>query len=163
VKRRTYLASIGAGASLSGGFVLANNETGTETSEQENTRIVYEHDDLRLQTLQDSVRLGETIKFKVTNTSDSTVTLGCDNAWIIQEYSDDDWHDVTRRPQSYNQLCAFELHSGESRVERATMSKDELEEQTGKLLEELHPGRYRFVLLTANPRLAVDFRITSPK
>ena len=160
VKRRTYLASVGTSAAvLSGGLVLGEFEKGTVTPERENRRIVYEHEDLRLQTLQDSVRLGETIEFEVTNASDSTVVLGCDNAWIIQTHSDGEWQDVTDTPSSYYDLCAFELPPGESRVERATMSKSELEEQTGNLLKELRPGQHRFVLLTTVPRLAVDFRL----
>jgi hypothetical protein len=160
MKRRTYLASIGAGSVLSGGLVLA--ESGNETAtREENEPIVYERENLLLQTLQDSVRLGETIKFEVTNTGDSTVVLGCNNPWIIQEYSDGEWHDVTDEPQGYTQMCALELPPGESRVESATMIKDKLEEQTGKLLEELHPGQYRFVLLKTVPQLAVNFQITS--
>ena len=161
MNRRTYLASVGAGAAvLSGGIVLRRSKNGRKTSERENRPIVYEHEDLQLRTLQDSVRLGETIEFEVTNASDSTVVLGCDNAWIIQSHSDGEWQDVTDTPRSYYQLCALELAPGESRVERATMSKNELEEQTGNLLKELRPGQYRFVLLTTAPRLAVDFRIT---
>lgn len=163
MKRRTYLASIGAGAALSGGMVLEKSENSNTTTGEENERIVYEHENLRLQTLQDSVSLGETIKFKVTNIGNSTVVLGCNNPWIIQEYSDDEWHNVTDKPQGYSQLCALELPPGESRVESATMLKDELEKQTGNLLEELHPGRYRFVLLKTDPQLAVDFHITSSK
>ena len=139
--------------------MLGEFEKGTVTPERENRRIVYEHEDLRLQTLQDSVPLGETIEFEVTNASDSTIGLGCDNAWIIQVYLDSEWQDVTDIPSSYYDLCAFNLSPGESHVERATMSKDELEEQTGNLLKKLRPGQYRFVLLTTAPRLAVDFQI----
>lgn len=161
MKRRTYLASIGTGAAaLSGGIVLGKSKN---NSKNKNMPIVYEHEGLRLQTLQDKVRLGETIQFKVTNTSDSTVILGCDNAWIIQVYSDEEWRDITDTPQSHYQMCALELPSGESRVESATMSKERLETQTGDLLEELQPGQYRFVLLESDPRLAVDFQITPAK
>ncbi|UPV75419.1 hypothetical protein M0R89_04960 [Halorussus limi] len=160
MKRRTYLASIGVGAAaLSGGIVLNRSENGSESLENENARVVYEHEDLRLETLRDSVRLGETIRFEVTNTSDSTVVLGCDNAWIVQTYSDGEWRDVTDTPRSHYQMCALELPPGESRVESATMSKERLETQTGDLLGELRPGRHRFVLLESSPRLAADFRI----
>lgn len=161
MKRRTYLGSVGVGAAaLSGGIVLKRSENDSESPESENAPVVYEHDDLRLETLRDSVSLGETIRFEVTNTSDSTVVLGCDNAWIVQAYSGGEWRDVTDRPRSHYQMCALELPPGESRVESATMSGERLETQTGNLLEELRPGRYRFVLLESNPRLAADFRIT---
>lgn len=164
MKRRTCLASVGTGAAvLSGEILRRRSENATETPNRENSRVVYEHEDLQLRSLRDSVPLGETIEFEVTNTSDSTVVLGCDNAWIIRSHSDGEWQDVTDTPRSYYQLCALELPPGESRVERATLSKDELEEQTGELLDELRPGQYRFVLLETTPRLAVDFTITPSK
>ncbi|UPW01440.1 hypothetical protein M0R88_04885 [Halorussus gelatinilyticus] len=161
MKRRTYLGSIGVGAAaFSGGIVLKRSENGSEGSENQRTPVVYEHEDLRLETLRDSVSLGETVRFEVTNTGDSTVVLGCDNAWIVQTYSDGEWRGVTDTPRSHYQMCALELPPGESRIETATMSKEKLETQTGDLLGELRPGRHRFVLLETDPRLAADFRVT---
>lgn len=51
--------------------------------------VVYERDDLRVQALQDTVRLGESITFKITNTGTADpISLGCHTPWALQTYED---------------------------------------------------------------------------
>jgi hypothetical protein len=121
--------------------------------------IAYEHNQLRLRSLNSAVQPGGTIKFEVTNTGDSSVTLGCKNPWTLQKRVDAQWRDVIWTSTEYYLTCATMLPAGESTTVKVTVSRPTLETQSEEVRLELSPGQYRFVLLSTDPYLAVDFRI----
>ena len=121
------------------------------TSHYGNKPIAYEHDQLRLQVLKETVHLDGAIKFEITNTSESVISLGCHNPWTIQQFVNGQWRDVVWTSAEGFPTCATVLSAGESRVERVTISKAALETQTEEVRLDLAPGRYRFVLLPTDP------------
>lgn len=126
-------------------------------------RVAYEHDDLKLRILQETVRLGDTIEFEVTNTSDTEIGLGADNPWAIQQYADGEWQHVTWTSAKYHQFIGTVLFQGASLVESIELSKSGLEGQADEVPAELRPGRYRYLLLGPSPYLAVDFDVLDPE
>lgn len=160
MKRRTYLASLGAGATaLAGIATVYKSRAEPQPAYREDEQVVYEHDDLELRLLQDTVRLGDTVEFEVTNTGDSMTILGCNNPWAIQTRADDEWRHVTWTETRYYQMCALELSPGDSHVERVTLSESEFENHPEEDAAELRPGRHRFLVLGSSPHLAIDFDI----
>lgn len=166
MNRRTVLAGAAGvlGVSAAGAvttrklFPARHNLRGEYAEDDE---VAYDHDDLRFRASQAAVHRGETIEFEVTNTTDSRVPVGCNVPWAIERHADDTWYTVTWTGREYYQMCASALPSGESYVERVTLSTDALDRQTGdvEVRGELQPGRYRFVLLGPSPFLAVDFEV----
>ena len=141
MKRRTYLLSVGVGAAaLAGCLASAESEDTPQAGYQGEEEVVYEHDYLKLRLSRDTVRIGDTIEFEVTNTGDSKITLGCHNPWAIQKYVDGEWRHVTRTSDRYYQLCATVLGPGRSLVESITVSKSELESQAEEVPMELRSG-----------------------
>ena len=160
MKRRTYLASVTTTAAvLAGCTARGAPQTESQAEYQGEQKIVYEHDDLSLRLRQEEVHLGDTIEFEVTNTGDSTTTLGCGNPWAIQQYSDGDWQHVTWTASRYHQMCATELSPGDSLVEDVTLSESEFDRGSDEDFAELRSGKHRFLLLGASPFLALDFNI----
>lgn len=121
--------------------------------------VTYDHDQLRLRALDNAVQPGETIKFKITNTGDSGITLGCQNPTTIQKQVDGQWRDVVWTSANAFLTCATVLPAGESSIEKVTVSRTALAAQGEKVRLELNPGQYRFVLLSTDPYLATDFHI----
>ena len=159
MKRRTYLASVGASAAaLAGCTALRAPQTSSQVG-YPNKEITYEHDDLQLHLLQETAYLGDTIGFEVTNTGDSNVPLGCHKPWAIQKYSGEKWRHVTWTADGYYDMCAQVLGPGDSFIEEITLSKSELENQADKVHEKLTPGRYRFMLIGMSPYVAIDFDV----
>ena len=117
----------------------------------------YEHGDLKLRLLQDTVRIGDTIEFEATTTSDSRITLGCHDPWAIQRDVDGEWRHVTWTSDRYYRQCATVLGPGKSLVESITLSKSGLKSQAEEVHMELRSGQYRFLLLGASPVLALHF------
>lgn len=163
MKRRTYVFSVGAGATALAGGVVLGRSSSSPRATPEDRRIVYEREGLELRALQNRVHLGETIGFEITNTSDSSTVLGCHDPWKIQAHTDEQWEDVTGTPSGYYDMCAFELAPGATDTKRIRLSAEELDARTDLVERELHPGQYRFVLLGTSPFLAVDFRALSSR
>lgn len=122
-------------------------------------KVVYEHDQLRLHTSDNAVRPEGTIKFRITNTGDSNVSLGCHNPTTIQKQVDGEWRDVVWTSADAFLTCATVLPAGKTTTETVTISRNALETKTEKVRPELKPGQYRFVLLSTDPYLAVDFQV----
>lgn len=121
--------------------------------------ITYNHKQLRLHPRGSAVSSGETIDFRITNTGDSSIVLGCRNPWTIQKSVDGQWRDVVWTSAENYLTCETRLPAGESIVENVTVSKAALETQTEEVRLKLSSGQYRFVLLSTDPYLAADFHI----
>lgn len=121
--------------------------------------VVYNYKQLRLRAVDSPVSVGGVIKFRITNTSGSSVTLGCRNPWTIQKRVDGEWHDVVWTSADSYLTCATPLPAGESTIVNVTISEVALETQSREVPLELNPGQYRFVMLSPNPYLAVNFRV----
>lgn len=164
MRRRTYLTSLlGSAAVLSGCSARGLRTDGGKDLEsyQPDKEIVYDHDDLSLEVLQDTIHHKDEVEFRVSNTSQSQVTLGCDNPWALQKNTDGKWQHVTWTNQKYYDLCASLLPPGDSITETVTLSESKLETQASEVKAELTPGNYRFVVLGSSPFLAVDFEVQS--
>ena len=160
MKRRAYLASLGVAATSLAGIPIAyKSQAKSRPAYRENERVVYEYKRLKLRLLQEPVRLGNTIEFKVTNTGDSKIVLGCNNPWAIQRYSTGEWRHVTWTGDRYYQMCAQELSPGSSIVERITLAESKLAGYPDEYSTELRSGRYRFLLLGSSPYLAIEFDV----
>ncbi|SIR83916.1 hypothetical protein SAMN05421858_4080 [Haladaptatus litoreus] len=164
MKRRTFIASgsvalLGGVAGTTLGFKSQFSKDESQADYQDDDRIVYEHDNMKLRPRQESANLGDTIQFEVTNTSDSKIVLGCNNPWAIQRFSDGKWRHVAWTKDRYYQMCAQEVGSGDLYTQNVTMSKSGLERQSGNVAGKLGPGQYRFVLLGTSPFLATDFTV----
>jgi hypothetical protein len=123
------------------------------------TTVVYNNEQLRLRAGDSPVPIGGTITFKITNTSPSSIGLGCHNPWTIQQRVDGEWRDVIWTAAEGFLLCVTGLPAGESTSVTVTLSKAALETQSRAVPLELRPGQYRFVLLSQTPYLAVNFRV----
>lgn len=121
--------------------------------------VVYNHDQLRLQACESAVKLGETLAFTITNTGDSSISLGCKNPTTLQKQVDGEWRDVVWTAADAYLTCVTMLQAGHSTSEAVTLTKDELESSTEEVRVELTPGQYRFVLLATDPYLAADFQV----
>jgi|GEM_PF-589856 len=158
VNRRAYLASLAVStAALAGCGALGNSADDSQPEYYGERNVVYEHDSLTLSLQQETVHLGDTIDFEITNTSDSEVGLGCHKPWAIQRHTDEEWEHVTWTSDVYNQLCLTLLRAGGSYTETLKFTKTGLESEADGVGDELTPGRYRFLLLGASPYLATDF------
>lgn len=160
MKRRTYLASLGVGVTSLVGITTAyGSQKESQPAYLDNERVVYEHEDLELRILQETVRLGDTVEFEVTNTSDSKTVLGCHNPWAIQTVSDGEWRHVTWTGDRYYQQCATVLSPGGSLVESIKLTESELEGYPDEDGADLLPGHYRFLVLGSSPYMAIDFEL----
>lgn len=164
MKRRTLLATgsvalFGGVAGAVVGFEPPSAEDTSRAEYQGEERVVSDHPDLKLWAGSESVRLGETIEFVVTNTGASDVNLGCKNPWAIQRYTDGEWRQVTWTGSQYYQLCLTKLSPDETITETVTLSKAGLERQASEVQGELRLGTYRFVILGSSPYLAVTFDV----
>jgi hypothetical protein len=122
-------------------------------------RVVYERDDLTLEVIQDSIRVGEEVVFQVTNTGDSRTVLGCHNPWAIQRHSNGAWQLIAWTSEKYYQMCATALSPGSTLEESIELSKSGLKEQAGTIQSELRSGQYRFLIIGTSPVLAIDFDV----
>lgn len=121
--------------------------------------IAYQHKKVHLSVSQDTVQLGETFDFTVTNTSDARVTLGCGNPWTLQKQRGGQWHDVVWTSANSVTTCATPLDAGESQTDQVTLEQSALETETETVKEDLTPGKYRLLLLSTEPFLAKDFQV----
>lgn len=171
MRRRTCLTGTASAAAVAGGVVGAvlgfdaptASEPEPDYDYRDDARVVYDHDSLELRVRPETVRLGETAAFAVTNTDDSPQNLGCNNPWAIQRYSDGEWRHVAWTGKRYFQLCLTMLSPGGTHVERVTLSEPDLERRTNDVRTELRPGRYRLLVLGPSPFLAADFGVLTPE
>ncbi|WP_439026588.1 hypothetical protein [Haloarchaeobius sp. DT45] len=126
---------------------------------QDDASIVADHDRLDLRLLDESVRLGETARFAVTNTGDEQVSLGCNVPWALQRRADDGWRHVAWTGGRYVQLCYTGLGPGRSHVEHVPLTESELTARTDGEAVDLVPDQYRFVLLSPVVFLACEFAV----
>lgn len=163
--RRTVLSlSIGGIAGLAGctglaGYAAPEPQGEPVTEFYGGRPIEYHHDRLRLSLSKKAVRVGDSLQFAVTNTSESNVALGCHNPWTIQTFREEEWKDVVWTSANGFPSCSTVLEGGETRTERVTVDRAALETGTETVKEELTAGRYRLVLLSTDPFLAADFHL----
>ncbi len=158
MKRRTVLASFGTSVvAISGCTVLGSEDSDPGYLNQE--PIVFYRDDLRLSLTDRPVHLGDTIEFEVTNTSDSSVSLGCKNPWALQYQTSEGWKHLTWTGDRFYQLCLTQLGAGKSLTEQITLSEQALEADASNLQRPLTQGAYRFVLIGSAPHLALQFNV----
>lgn len=169
MKRREVL---GAGAVLLGGSAvgtavgidpLASN-TDAEPAYFEAGAIVYERAPLHLRAQTAAVRRGESITFEVRHTGASeTISLGCNISWAIQTHEDGTWNHVVWTDQRWHDLCATLIAPGDTLTTTVPLSgtalADDHDVSEGEADVTFTPGTYRFVLVHANPPVAVDFRV----
>lgn len=160
MRRRAYLSSLAVSSvALAGCSVLADSRDRSQPGYYGTETVVDGRDDLDIALREEPVRLGDTLEFEITNTGDTSVTLGCNNPWAIQKRSDGDWQHVTWTGERYYDMCSTSLSAGESRVERITLSVSELETQASEVKRELTPGEYRFLLVGTSPYVARSFDV----
>lgn len=160
MKRRAYLSALTATTvGIAGCTAVGAPTNESQPGYHREADVVYEREKLDLQLHDSPVRLGDTVEFRVTNTSASEVGLGCKNPWAIQQYSGDAWQHVTWTDDRFYRACLTVLRPGESLAERLTLSGAELEKRAAEMEGELTPGRYRFLLLGTSPYLALEYDI----
>lgn len=169
MKRRDVLGA--AGLLLGGSAIgtaagigpLASN-TPSEPAYLEAGSIVYEREPLQLRAPTDAVRHGDSITFEIHHTGESeNISLGCHVPWAIQSYADGTWKHVVWTDQRWHQLCATLIAPGDTLTTTISLAATTLADNQGISEEEaeftLTTGKYRFILVGANPSLAVNFRI----
>jgi len=163
LSRRRILALGAITTSLMGGAYtvagLRSDEDEPRADYLRDDQISYEHDNIEVQVIQDTVYIGDTIEFEVTNTGESNVTLGCQNPWTVEKQENGEWQTVAWTGGDYYKLCATVLSPGETYTESLSLSKSELVQRADNTKLEIRPGQYRFVLLGPSPFYAVDFRV----
>lgn len=160
MKRRGYLASLGAGAAaLTGCTALGVTANEPQADYRGDAAVVYDHDSLELRLHEGPVHLGDEVELEVSNTGDSAIVLGCQNPWALQQYADGDWHHVTWTGDRYYYMCATELAAGDSLTEEITLSESAFERDPDEDNVELHTGRHRLLLLGPSPFVALDFDV----
>ena len=169
MKRRELL---GAGALLLGGSAigtaagigpLASNTT-SQPAYFELDSPVYEQESLQLWARTERVPRGDSITFEVRHTGESeNISLGCHVPWAIQKYEDGEWKHVVWTDQRWHLMCATSIAPGDTLTTTVPLSGTMLADGHGISNTEADvtftPGKYRFVLIHANPPLAVDFRV----
>lgn len=160
MQRRAYLAAVGATVpAFAGCTAVAEPPDQSRAGYRGEEEVVYDHDDLTIRLRQETVSLGDTAEFEVTNTGSSAVVLGCKNPWAIQQQSDDGWRHVAWTGERYYQMCATKLGADESLVEEVTLSESAFD-RGDETHVGLRPGEHRFLLLGSSPFVALDFDIT---
>ena len=165
MKRRTYLISVGAGATaLAGCIAVAEPEDTPQAGYQGEQEVVYEREPLQLLTRTDEVHVGDSITFEVRHTGDSeNISLGCNIPWAIQKYEDGKWKHAVWTDQRWHQMCATLIAPGDTLTTTVPLSATELADEQGISEAEADvtftPGKCRFILVGSNPSLAVNFRV----
>ncbi|WP_226013237.1 immunoglobulin-like domain-containing protein [Halomicrobium salinisoli] len=160
MQRRTYLTSLALGSGgLVGWTVLGRLTDDTRPEYYGQEQIVDERDDLTISLREETVHLGDTVTFEVTNTGDSQLNLGCHNPWALQRKSNGDWGHVAWTSDRFHRLCLMRLEPDGTTVERVTLSRAALADQASTVEGDLSPGRYRFLLIGTSPYLALEFDV----
>ena len=157
--RRTLLSlSIGGFTALAGCSLIGSNEESL-TSLFGGHGIVYQHDQVRLSLSTDTVPPKGTFEYTVTNTSNTSISLGCGSPETLQKFRDDKWRDVIFTSAEGFGGCGSSLEAGASHTEEITLTESALETRTEVVKEDITPGHYRLVLLFTEPYLAAEFRV----
>ena len=168
---RRKLLGAGALAVLGGGAVgtaLGIDPLDSNNSSQpayfELKPIVYEREPLQLRAVKDTVRPGDPITFEIRHTGESEdISLGCHIPWAIQAYGDGKWKHVVWTDQRWHNMCVTVISPGATHNVTVPLSATALADK-GAISEAeadvtFTPGKYRFILVHANPPLAVNFRV----
>jgi len=161
--RRTVLSlSVGGFTALAGCSLFGSDEESL-TSLFGDHGVVYQHEQVGLSLSTDTVALGGTFEYTATNTSDTSISLGCGSPWTLQTFRDDEWRDMIFTSAEGFGGCGSSLAAGASHTEEVTLTESALESRTEVVKEDLDPGRYRLVLLFTEPYLASEFRVQDPE
>lgn len=158
----TLLGGGAVGTALGIGPMASNNSS--QPAYFELKPIVYEREPLQLRAHRDTVRRGETITFEIRHTGESEdISLGCHIPWAIQTYEDGKWKHAVWTDQRWHAMCATAISPGETLTISVPLSATALADK-GAISEAeadvtFTPGKYRFILVHANPPLAVNFRV----
>lgn len=172
MKRRTLFGA-GAAAILGGGILGLALGAGPMDSEkpnspgyQEDSRIVYERENVLLTIKPDVVEQPEEITVEIQHTGNTgSIFLGCNIAWAVQKYVEGEWEHVAWTGSRYVDLCDTRIQPGQSKIETVQLSIPEMKDDpeiTDIAVDELSPGKYRFVLLGEKPFVAVNFDVPGP-
>lgn len=162
MKRRTYLAVVGSSVTALAGCTATNPlQTQPRPDYYGEQEIVYDHPSMTLTLLEEEVHLGDRITFRINNTGETTISLGCSNPWALQRQHDGDWTHITWTAAKYYQLCLTTLTPTETINHELVFSKSGLEKYATELAQPLRPGTYRFILLGPTPFVATQFRVHS--
>lgn len=175
MNRRTYLSALTMSMASAGCIASVGTDDPTDSEEEDmddtsqpaylnEGSTVYEHESLELRAPTDTVRPGESITFEVHHTGNSDdISLGCHIPWAIQKYEDEEWKHAVWTDERWNQMCATSIAPGETRSQMIPLSGSALADDHGVSESEagvtFAPGKYRFVLVHSNPRLAVNFSV----
>lgn len=168
MNRRELLGT--AGLALLGGGTIAGTALGVGPLSSDEDRpeylkrgsILYERDSLTLRARQNAVRRGDTISFEITHTGESEyIPLGCHIVWAIQTYEDGEWKHAVWTGARYHNLCGTGITPGRTLTETVPISRAALADFDGIVESntEFTPGKYRFILAGAQPRLTTNFRV----
>jgi len=138
--------------------VTPNGDTGPDYLDK---KTVYDHSDLDMTITQDVGHVGDTIRFKIKNSSESLVDLGCNIPWALQRRSSGEWKHVTWTPQRTIDLCFSSVGPEDTTTVDVPMSVSALNDihDVSEVRTNLVPGDYRFILLGPDPQLATDFQL----
>jgi len=170
VKRRKLLGA-GALAVLGGSAVgtalgigpLALNDS-SQPAYLDLKPTVYEREPLRLRALKDAVHRGESVRFEIRHIGESEdISLGCHIPWAIQTYEDGKWKHAVWTDHRWHNMCATSISPGETLNTTVPLSAAALSDKRAISKAEADitftPGKYRFIMIDANPPLAVNFRV----
>lgn len=156
------LGGSGVGTALGIGPFAPNNSSQPEYFELK--PVVYEREPLQLRAQTDAVRRGDSITFEIRHTGESeSISLGCNTPWAIQKYEDGEWKHAVWTDRRWHDTCATSIAPGGTLTTTVPLSGAALADNHGISEGEADvtftPGNYRFVLVHANPPLAVNFRV----
>lgn len=118
-------------------------------------RIVYATDDISLTLTPSTVTKGETLTYKLTNETDTTLELD-GNAWAIEILVADQWKTAAWTSAKYGVDAPVLLFPDDTRARDIELTQSSLAEQS-QVRRALQSGQYRFVFLGTEPFLATDF------
>jgi len=157
--RRTVLSASVGGLTALAGCSLIGSDTEPLTALFGDHDVVYRHEQVTLSPASETVPLGETLEYTVTNTGDSAISLGCGDPETVQKFRDETWRDVVFTSADGFGGCGSSLDAGASHTDGVTLTESALESETEVVKESLEPGRYRLVLLFTEPYLAAEFHV----
>jgi len=117
--------------------------------------IVYGKDDISLTLTPSTVTKGETLTYKLTNETDTTLELD-GNAWAIETLVTDQWKTAAWTSAKYGADGPLLLSPHDTRAREIELTQSSLAEQS-QVRRALHSGQYRFVFLGTAPFLAAEF------
>ena len=166
MERRALLSMFGAGAIsvMAGCTVLGQQSGGSDDPKPAyigKEDVVTGCKNICLKIQSKPVRLDQQVKIMVVNEGDETASLGCNLPWALQRYSDGSWNHVAWTGDRYYDLCTAVLKPEDSQEVTFTLSESGLKQQASDVRAPINPGRYRFLLIGAEPHYALEFEVRS--